>query len=121
MTSTLVKPKTNNRLKTRFTLKMRALYSSAYSEVWHDCEIYDISEDGACININQYLLPGDEVLLQIVTEHRRIYLKSEVKYTLCPRTGIKFKIKHEDIKEEIHNLVYKTFDEQIKRYKAIHY
>ena len=68
----------------------KKIINKDYSINWIKCDLYDISESGISLKINQTMLPGDNIKLKIVTIKDEQIVDAVINNVNGQRIGAKF-------------------------------
>lgn len=75
--------------KTRFNAHFEGFYRLKGMDEWLNCYIYDVSETGAAIRVNQTLLEKDKLDIKIKSEETPV-IEALVVNTSNQKVGVKF-------------------------------
>lgn len=79
------------RKEPRFIAHFDGFYRFKNSLDWHDCFIYDISDSGASIRLNQTLVVGDQIEVALDKYNRSSIITAIVANVVGQSVGVKFK------------------------------
>ena len=92
----------NNRRYHRYIVDIDGYYF--FSLKWNKCRIYDISQSGACLRVQQIFLKNDIIKLRLL-EELEFVIRAKVVDINGTRVGIEFENLSEDDEKQIMRII----------------